>query len=262
MRCQLNSQEDEAFERFLREKAREAKQTLGFPATLFLRMLGADGGYKTAITLLSRRHPSDGFTDLVMLGRPDLTVEALVVESRWRCYFDSSLLRKAEDLLRKSNYRFTPYVDPQELNHESTVSSVGDRGSIDNGHKPSSRNTGDADDEAVSINALDDLQPPMGSPLADRVSRITNSFKRNPKIREAVLRRSNGNCEYCKEPGFEMLDGSRYVEAHHIIGLAQDGPDTMDNVIALCPRHHREAHYGRNATSLEDEFLAILRRMV
>lgn len=111
----MNAQEDQEFERYLRDKAAEAKRDLGFPATLFLRMLGAEGGYATAMKLLSAKHPSAGFGDLVMLGRPDLTVEALVVESKWRTMFDSLLVKKAEDLLRKSNYAFTPFSGSAQI---------------------------------------------------------------------------------------------------------------------------------------------------
>ena len=55
-----------------------------------------------------------------------------------------------------------------------------------------------------------------------------------------------------------MGNGSRYVEAHHIIALGNDGPDTPDNVIGLCPEHHRQAHFGANAEKLESEFMRVL----
>jgi len=72
-------------------------------------MLGADGGYATAIKLLSKKTPSDGFADLWKHGRLDLTVEAIVVETKWRSYFDEILVTRAEELLRKSNYAFKRY---------------------------------------------------------------------------------------------------------------------------------------------------------
>jgi hypothetical protein len=33
----------------------------------------------------------------------------------------------------------------------------------------------------------------------------------------------------------------------------------MDNVIALSPYHHREAHFGINAEDLEEKFLDIIK---
>ncbi len=100
--------------------------------------------------------------------------------------------------------------------------------------------------------ALDDLpNEPIGSAVPKRVTGTAAVFIRDSKIRGAVLVRANGKCEYCGEEGFRLVNGGRYLEAHHITGLALQGPDTMDNVIALCANHHREAHFGENALHLE-----------
>ncbi len=110
--------------------------------------------------------------------------------------------------------------------------------------------------------ALDDLaQHPAGNELPDRAKRTGYVFQRDPKVRAHVLERAAGRCECCGREGFLLPNGSRYVEAHHIIALADSGPDTVHNVIALCADHHREAHYGVNAAVLEAkciERLAIL----
>jgi len=119
----LNKQEDQEFTNFLRGKAAEAKRDLGFSATAFLGMLAAEGGYATAKKLLSRKVPSDGFADLWRHGRLDLTVEALVVETKWRAYFDALLISRAESLLRKSNYAFNPF----ELDKVNRVQDAAER---------------------------------------------------------------------------------------------------------------------------------------
>jgi 5-methylcytosine-specific restriction protein A len=82
-------------------------------------------------------------------------------------------------------------------------------------------------------------------------------FVRDPKVREAVLRRACGRCEHCGEPGFRRADGAIYLETHHIVPLHEEGPDRVDNVIALCPNDHREAHYGEAAAALRLRFIAI-----
>jgi 5-methylcytosine-specific restriction protein A len=103
--------------------------------------------------------------------------------------------------------------------------------------------------------AGDDLDsPPPGVEVPDRGKSIANDFRRDARVRDYVIRMAEGKCEYCRQEGFEMVSGRRYLEGHHIIGLAMSGPDTVDNVIALCATHHREAHYGVNAASLEAEF--------
>lgn len=76
-------------------------------------------------------------------------------------------------------------------------------------------------------------------------------YARDPKIRDAVKRRAAGKCEYCGEPGFECSNGVLYLECHHILALADQGEDRMENVIAICPRDHREAHFGRRRVEIE-----------
>ncbi|MBN7827375.1 HNH endonuclease signature motif containing protein [Bowmanella dokdonensis] len=38
--------------------------------------------------------------------------------------------------------------------------------------------------------------------------------------------------------------GSSFLEVHHVIRLADNGPDTIDNAVALCPNCHRALHYA------------------
>ncbi|WHO37804.1 HNH endonuclease signature motif containing protein [Sphingobium sp. AP49] len=83
-------------------------------------------------------------------------------------------------------------------------------------------------------------------------------FDRDPKVREAVLKRACGRCEYCDQPGFRRADGAVYLETHHIVPLHEGESDRVDNVIALCPNDHREAHYGEDAASLRLRFIAIV----
>lgn len=64
--------------------------------TYFLQMLFEYGGVQTAKRLLAKPHPSDGFTKLVVeFGRPDLTVESLILEPRWSPLFSEAELAKA-----------------------------------------------------------------------------------------------------------------------------------------------------------------------
>lgn len=76
-----------------------------------------------------------------------------------------------------------------------------------------------------------------------------SAYVRDPKVRNNVKRRSNGKCEFCGEAGFKMSNGALYLETHHIIPLAEGGPDTEANVIALCPLDHRKSHYSHDATT-------------
>lgn len=75
---------------------------------------------------------------------------------------------------------------------------------------------------------------------------ITTQYKRNADVIAEVLLRAKGYCEYCKnEAPFKRLkDGTPFLEVHHIIPLSQDGEDTVENAVALCPNCHRKTHYG------------------
>jgi hypothetical protein len=57
-----------------------------------------------------------------------------------------------------------------------------------------------------------------------------------PAIRRALRARDGG----CRFPGCE----AHYVDAHHIRHWAEGGKTALDNLVLLCPTHHRAAHEG------------------
>jgi 5-methylcytosine-specific restriction endonuclease McrA len=102
-----------------------------------------------------------------------------------------------------------------------------------------------------NLDAIDDL----GSDRPTRRSVSSISYSRDPRIRDEVVRRAGGRCELCRTVGFVCADGTHYLEAHHIIALANEGADRLTNVIALCPEHHREAHFGKRRDELERKMI-------
>nr|WP_284503401.1 HNH endonuclease signature motif containing protein [Caballeronia sp. GAWG1-1] len=117
--------------------------------------------------------------------------------------------------------------------------------------------TADAD---RATRALDDLAAPSDPESGDRALTIRHEYLRDPKVRRRLVEAANGLCEYCRKPGFRKLNGERYLEAHHVISLADNGDDSVDNVIAVCPEHHREAHFGENGEALEQDFMKVIAR--
>jgi predicted restriction endonuclease len=66
-------------------------------------------------------------------------------------------------------------------------------------------------------------------------------------------------CQICVELelppiAFFKPDGTPYAEAHHIILVASLLPGALgpENVICVCPNHHRELHYG-NASVVDSQ---------
>jgi 5-methylcytosine-specific restriction protein A len=86
----------------------------------------------------------------------------------------------------------------------------------------------------------------------------SESIVRDPLVRRRVRQRAKGFCEYCSEVGFIMSSGAAYIETHHIVSLANGGPDTDTNVIALCPNDHRRAHHAADQDILREQFLRIV----
>jgi len=86
---------------------RRAKDEAGYNAAIFLQMLSDRGGVPTAKTLINAAKPSDGYTELYMRERLDLTVEAVVVEDeQWHALFTDEELKRARRRLRE--YRYVP----------------------------------------------------------------------------------------------------------------------------------------------------------
>jgi hypothetical protein len=89
----------------------------------------------------------------------------------------------------------------------------------------------------------------------ERVDRRGKAFKRDSAVRLAVLRRANNQCEFCGEEGFTTTNGESFLETHHIVPLSMGGRDAVSNVAAICPNHHREAHFGVQAPIINDALL-------
>lgn len=82
--------------------------------------------------------------------------------------------------------------------------------------------------------------------------------ERSAAVRQAVLSRARGICELCGERGFITASGSIYLETHHVISLADEGPDHERNVVAICPRDHRRAHFSAERDEIRVRLEAML----
>lgn len=74
----------------------------------------------------------------------------------------------------------------------------------------------------------------------------TKVFIRNPIVVKLALKRASGKCEKCSNdaPFISKVTKQPYLEVHHVIPLSKNGPDTLANVMAICPNCHREIHFG------------------
>jgi hypothetical protein len=84
-------------------------------------------------------------------------------------------------------------------------------------------------------------------------------YDRDPLVAAIARRRSGFHCEVpgCTALSFVDRHEVTYVEVHHIHMLADGGDDTPENVVCLCPGHHREAHHGKHAKGLVEALRAV-----
>jgi 5-methylcytosine-specific restriction protein A len=104
-------------------------------------------------------------------------------------------------------------------------------------------------------NKLGTHNKPVSGILSPRgYKRASAQIKRYAKLR------AMGVCENCnKLAPFIEKGGQPYLEVHHLFRLADDGPDSPENVAALCPNCHRMAHFGQNQDLFRDELVQLVR---
>lgn len=94
--------------------------------------------------------------------------------------------------------------------------------------------------------------------LPDRVAVNGSAIPRSSQERAKALQRAQGNCEFCRKPGFVTHGGGIYLETHHVISLSENGPDIEWNIVAICADDHRRAHYGDARIQIRRQFVELL----
>jgi hypothetical protein len=85
---------------------RRAKVEARYAASIFFNMINEKGALATAKRLVNSKEPSNGYTQLFLKGRLDLTVEAVVVENlKWHTLFVPEDLDKARGRWRAFRFR-------------------------------------------------------------------------------------------------------------------------------------------------------------
>ncbi len=72
---------------------------------------------------------------------------------------------------------------------------------------------------------------------------LSNRYDSSEEIKELAKRKAKGKCTLCgNDAPFKDKKGMPFLEGHHIMSLADGGPDLEENVVALCPNCHRKMH--------------------
>jgi 5-methylcytosine-specific restriction enzyme A len=103
---------------------------------------------------------------------------------------------------------------------------------------------------------------PQGQSNPKSKTSSSNQYYRDPAVRAWVLELSNGNCESCgEEAPFQSDDGSPFLETHHMKRLADDGPDVVENAVAICPNCHRRLHYSAERLEFAEQVFEKVKRL-
>jgi len=90
------------------------------------------------------------------------------------------------------------------------------------------------------INSLKKLTPKS----SEKVSINSIAYKRDNHTIAKIKILRKFECQIC---GIKIKkeDGSFYIEAAHIKPKKEKGAETPDNILILCPNHHKEFDYGK-----------------
>jgi 5-methylcytosine-specific restriction protein A len=195
----------------LYERAGEAT---GYWAHRYLQAVRRQGGLQRARAMLkaSSAAKRSGLDSLLAAGRPDLSVEALLLEPRFAALFTENELQKARERLG--------------VLERSAAKVTADRESI----------------------YPDELTPGVVYPEGARRQIRVNAYERNAKAREACLTHHGVNCRIC---GLDFASrygaiGRGFIHVHHLIPVSAvaDGynVDPITDLIPVCPKCHAMLH--------------------
>ena len=85
----------------------------------------------------------------------------------------------------------------------------------------------------------------------DHVMVNGKSYKRDNKTLSVIKKLRGFACQLC---GITILkrNGKFYIEAAHIKARSQSGRETPDNILILCPNHHKEFDHGTTEITLQN----------
>ncbi len=103
------------------------------------------------------------------------------------------------------------------------------------------------------------MKQPDGSKAPKKVSKNTEQYERDPRVKAWVLQNAHGKCQLCgNDAPFVDDAGLPFLEVHHVIPLADGGWDVVANAAALCPNCHRKCHYSSDRESATKHLTARL----
>lgn len=99
----------------------------------------------------------------------------------------------------------------------------------------------------IGIEILNEIYTDINIEHKEKLVKVIERGKIADKIKEHLQYK----CQICEALGenpysFKKKNGEYYIETHHIIPVSdtKNSKLSVDNLICLCPNHHRQVHYG------------------
>lgn len=198
----------------------------GYWGRYFLRSVKRNGGLQTAKRMLSKKleNPSEqkGFRALIEAGRPDLSLENLILQPKFRKLFTLNEINEAKFRLNSL---------PEYAKRTSISANENHAGEI-------------ADEQEYTEGAK---------------KRVTvNAYERDPKARSACLKRHGYACKVCGM-NFKAIYGDigkNFIHVHHKKPLAGRRTSykvkpTID-LVPVCPNCHAMLHTSNPPLGVEE----------
>jgi len=120
----------------------------------------------------------------------------------------------------------------------------------------------DAVEEAYKRLAGRTPEKPKGISRPEVTAVTRSEFRRSVAVIAYVLYEADGHCELCGDKApFTTNSGRPFLEVHHVRHLADGGPDTVENTVALCPNCHRRCHHSEDRERHIDSLYSKLGRL-
>ncbi len=219
---------------------------IGYTPSKFRQMVANEGGLQTAKKLIGSKQLSDGFAELAQLGRLDLTVEALVLQEKYRPLFNEVELEIARERLVQLGFEIVgdsedfDNLDVNEFGQDGLLAIV------------------ESDIEALNIEEGNVIE-------GTKRTYLVNKYERDPKNRKKAIEIHGVNCIACGF-NFEAIYGDRgkeFIEVHHIKplssleGAIKINPET--DLVPLCANCHRMVHRRKDNVLEVEQLKSILR---
>jgi 5-methylcytosine-specific restriction enzyme A len=201
-----------------------AGQEVGYWGRRFLQAVRRNGGLATAKRMLKPRNASQraGLDALLKADRPDLTLEAIILQNKFHELFTDDEISVAKERLGKFGEEAARHRASRERLFPDELEA---------GHKY-----------------------PVGARKQIRV----NAYERNSRARKACLNFYGFNCAVC-ELNFESKYGTlgkQFIHVHHLKPLALlDDVYELDAIADLrpvCPNCHAMLHRGESVLTIEE----------